>query len=68
MREKPRKSQSFTEWCRCGKWGVIHTYVECLSCDEVEALGYIQLSDMRYNDSKVVTERVSSTVLQLYLI
>ena len=21
MREKSRKNQSVTEWCRCGKWG-----------------------------------------------
>ena len=34
--------------------------VECLSCGEVEALGYFQLSDMRYNDKNVVTERVSA--------
>ena len=25
--EKSRKIQSFTEWCRCGKWGVIDTKV-----------------------------------------
>ena len=39
-----------------------------LSCGEVEALGYFQLSDMRYNDRNVLTERVSTTVLQPYLI
>ena len=36
--EKSRKSQSFTEWCRCGKGGVVHTNAEYLSCGEVEAL------------------------------
>ena len=44
------------------------TNVECLTCDEVEALGYIQLPDMRYDDTNEVTERVNATVLQLYLI
>ena len=24
-----------TEWFRCGKWGVMHTTVEYLSCDKV---------------------------------
>ena len=42
--------------------------VEFLSCGEVEALGYFQLSDMRYNDKNVVTERVSAIVLQFFLI
>ena len=23
-REKSRKTQSVAEWCRCGKWGVMH--------------------------------------------
>ena len=67
-REKSRKSQNVNEWCRCGKWDVMHTNVEHLSCGEVEALGYFQLLDMRYDDNNVVTERVSTTVLQLYLI
>ena len=49
-REKSRKSQSVTERCRCGKWGVMHTNVEYLSCGEVEALGYFQLLHMRYDD------------------
>ena len=57
------KSQSVTGWCRCGKSGVMDTNVECLSCGEVEALGYFQLSDMRYDDRSVYTERVSTTVL-----
>ena len=42
--------------------------VECLSCGEVEALEYFQVSDMRYDDKNVVTEKISVTVLQLYLI
>ena len=66
--EKSRKSHSVTEWCRCGKWDVMHTNVEYLSCGKVEVLGYLQLSDMRYVDRNEVTERVSTTVLQLYLI
>ena len=35
---------------------------------QVEVLGYFQLSHTRYDDRNVVTERVSTTVLQLYLI
>ena len=46
----------------------MHTNVENLSCSEVEALGYFQLLDMTYDDRNMVTERVSATVLQLYLI
>ena len=46
MSEKSRKSQNVTEWCRCGKCGVMNTNAECLSCDKVEALGYFQLLDM----------------------
>ena len=46
----------------------MHTNVEYLSCGEVEALGYFQLSDMRYDERNMVTERVSATLLQLYLI
>ena len=37
-RKKTRKSQSVTEWCRCGKWGVMYTNVEYLRCGKVEAL------------------------------
>ena len=37
-RQKSRKSQSLTKWCRCGKRDVIHKNNECLSCSEVEAL------------------------------
>ena len=46
----------------------MHTNVEYLSCDKVEALRYFQLLDLRYCDRNVVIERVSTTVLQLYLI
>ena len=67
-REKSRKSQSVTEWCRCGKCGVIDTNVECLNYGKVEALGYFQLLDMRYDDRNAVTGRVSTIVAQLYLI
>ena len=53
-----------------GKGRNVHKYtnVEYLNYGEVEALGYFQLSDMRYDDRNVVTERVSTIVLQLYLI
>ena len=44
------------------------TNVKFLSCGEVEVLGYFQLSDVRYVDRNVVTESVSTTVLQLCLI
>ena len=44
----------------------MHTNVEYFSCGEVEALGYFQLSDMKYSDRDMVTERVSTTALQLY--
>ena len=46
----------------------MHANVEYLSCGEVEALGYFQLSDMRYDQRNMVTEWVSATLLQLYLI
>ena len=51
-----------------GNKGVMDTNIECLSCSKVEDLGYFQLSDMRYHDSNVVTERVSTTALQLCFI
>ena len=57
--KKLRKSKNVTEWCRCGKWGVMHTNVEYLSCGEVEALGYFQLSDMRYDDRNVVMNELT---------
>ena len=44
------------------------TNTECSSCGEVEDLGYFQLLDMRYGDGNVVTKKVSTTVLQLYLV
>ena len=59
---------SVTESCRCGKSDMMHTNVEYLSCGKVEALGYFQLVDMKYNDRNVVAKRVSKTVLKLYLI
>ena len=46
----------------------MHTNVEYLSCGEVEALGYFQLLDMRYDDRNLVTKSVRTTVLQLYLV
>ena len=65
---RSRKIQNVTEWCRCGKWGVMHTNNEYLSCGKVEALEYFQLLHKRWDDSNVVFERVSTTFLQLYLI
>ena len=65
---KSRKCQSVSEWCRCGKFGIMDTNVECLSCGEVEAFGYSQLLNMRYDDRNAVTEIVSTTVLQLFII
>ena len=46
----------------------MHANVEYLNWSETEALRNFQLWDMRYDDKNVVTERVSTTVLQLYLI
>ena len=45
-REKS-KNQSATEWCRCGKYGVMGINIECLVYGEIKTLGYFQLSDMR---------------------
>ena len=39
-----------------------------LSCGKVEALGYFEISHMKYNDTKVVTKRVSTLVLEIYFI
>ena len=39
----------------------MHTNVEYLSCGEVEALGYFQLSDKKYDDRNVVTKGVSTS-------
>ena len=44
---------------------IMDTNVEYWSCGKVEALGYFQLLDMRYNDRNMVTERASTTFLQL---
>ena len=46
----------------------MHTNVEYLSFSKFEAFGYFQLSDIRYDDRNMATERVSTTVLQLYSI
>ena len=50
--EKSRKSQSITEWC-IYMWEMRHKY---MNCSEVEALGYFQSSDIRYNDRNMVTK------------
>ena len=55
-REKLRKRQNVTEWCRCGKWDIVRTNVEYLSFGEIETLRYFQLLNMRYDDRNVVTE------------
>ena len=39
------------------------TNAEYLSYNKVEALGYFQLLDIRYNNRNVVTERASTKVL-----
>ena len=49
-------------------FGIMDTNVACLSCTEVEASGHFQLSDMRYDNGKAVTERVIAAIPQLYLI
>ena len=46
----------------------MHTNVENLSCGKAEVLGYFQLSDMKYDGRNMVTKRISTTALQLYLI
>ena len=38
------------------------THAECLNCSEVEALGYFQLLNMKYNDRNKVTKRVRATL------
>ena len=67
-KENQIKNQDVATWCRCWKYAVMNTNVEYLSCGEVQALGYSRLSDMRHNDRNAVTERVSATLQQLYLI
>ena len=39
----------------------MHTNNEYLYCGEVEALGYFQLPDMKYNDRNMVTQRVQQS-------
>ena len=46
----------------------MHRNVEYLSCGKVEISGYFILSDMKEDDRNVFNEKVSTTVLQLYLI
>ena len=53
-REKSRKSQSVNEWCRCGKWGIMHTNVVL----KFMLWRYFQLLDMRYDDRNVVTKEL----------
>ena len=62
--EKLRKIQRVTGWCKCRKWEGMHINVECLNYDEIEALGYFQLWDMRYNDINMATKWVNRTVLK----
>ena len=45
----------------------MHGNVEYLIYDKIKALGYFQLSDLRYDDRNMVAERYSATVLQIYL-
>ena len=44
-REKSRKSQSITEWCRYRKYGARDANVECLSCGEFEALRILSVNE-----------------------
>ena len=54
--EKSRKCEKDSKCCRCGTFRVMDTDVECLSCSQVEALGYFQLLDMRYHNRNAVAE------------
>ena len=60
LKKKELKSLAFSK--------KLVTSVGYLSCNKVQALGYFQLLGMRYNDRNMVTEKVSTAVLQLYLI
>ena len=64
----PVKFKALLNGVDVGNENIMHPNVEYLRCGEVEALGYFQLSEMRYDDRNVVIKRVSTTVLQLYLI
>ena len=48
LKIKTRLKQSVTVWYGCGKCGAMEKNVECLCCDEVEAMEYFELWDMRY--------------------
>ena len=56
--EKSTKSQSVTEWYRCGKCGVMDKNVECFSCHTVADVEYFSLLGMRHGDVNAVTQRV----------
>ena len=60
LKKKELKSLAFSK--------KLVTSVRYLNCNKVQALGYFQLLGMRYNDRNMVTEKVSTAVLQLYLI
>ena len=64
----PVKFKALLNGVDVGNENIMHPNVEYLRCGEVEALGYFQLSDKRYNDINMVTEGVSTTVLHLLLI
>ena len=57
------KGQALLNSGDVGMRHIMHTNVEYLSCCRVQALGYFQLSDMRYDDRNVVTEKSITTVL-----
>ena len=56
--EKSRINQFNTEWCGCGKCGVMDTNIKCLWCHKIKALVYFKLFDMRYSETNAVTQRV----------
>ena len=56
--EKSTKNQSITEWYIYGKCRAMGKNVESLYCHQVEAVEYIELLSMRYNDTNLVTQRV----------
>ena len=56
--EKSTKSQSVTDWYRCGQCGAIDKNVGCFFCHEVDAVEYFELLGMRYDDMNAVTLRI----------
>ena len=56
--EKSTKNQSITEWYIYGKCRAMGKNVACLYCHQVEAVEYIELLSMRYNDTNLVAQRV----------